>query len=102
VSNSALKIRWQPKEIPESGMLAGDGMCFARGDENSGVGTLVAFVEGYSWLRRGDDAVVLFNPAHFPMNEPQHSELKAAIERALRHPQFYGEIAPGYLVSANA
>lgn len=63
---------------------------------------LVAFVEGFTWLRSGADAVVLFAPERWPSDVAEHAALRRAVEDFLHARQLLGEVAPGYEALANA
>lgn len=97
-----MKIRWQPQSLPETGMPCGHGLCIERTHLTGRPHGLVAFVEGFGWLKHGEDTVVQFDPTRFPTDGPLHRELKAGVESALREGKVLGEIAPGFSIIANA
>jgi len=64
---------------------------------------LVVFVEGFAWLRGGNEEVVRFDPQVVPGDEQQFAAFKAAIEARIRGGDVSpSEIVPGYWGIANA
>jgi len=67
-----------------------------------GGGNLVAFVEGFEWLRGGNKAVVCFDPKLVPSDKQQLTAFKAALEaRLLAGDLSASELLPGYSCIVN-
>jgi len=98
-----MTIRWQEAELDETGFMAGHGMGFYRLPfATQKERRLIAFVEGFGWLRAGTDPVVRFAPERWPAGEAERAALRQAVENFLRGHHLRGEFAPGYFAFANA
>jgi hypothetical protein len=99
---SSLTIRWQNAELPEHGGEMGHGFCvYARSKHHRA--RLVAFVDGFAWLRGSSEAVVRFDPRLVPVDEKQFAAFKAAVEARIRAGDVSdSEVMPGYWGFANA
>jgi hypothetical protein len=82
--------------------MMGHGFCVcARRDGHRR--QLVAFVEGFEWLRGGRKAVVRFNPRAMATNKQALATFKAAVEARIQAGDVSdSEVMPGYWGFANA
>lgn len=97
-----MRIRWQPETISPAPGTYGHGLCICRTGGGRPHERLIAFVDGFAWLRDGTEAVVQFDAMSFPPPGPEADALRSAIENALRSGRLAGDLTPGYEVSANA
>jgi hypothetical protein len=64
---------------------------------------LVAFVEGFKWLRGATEALVRFDPRFLPVEEQRFLAFKNTVEARIRAGDLTpSEIIPGYWGIANA
>ncbi|MEJ1971477.1 MAG: hypothetical protein WDM96_02880 [Lacunisphaera sp.] len=89
-------------ELPEGGESLGHGMCISDPGHATGRTRVIAFVDGFDWLRRGTAPVVHFDPRYFPA-DPAGDSLRAALEAVMRaRPHVWPrEIAPGFPLQLN-
>ena len=98
-----MTIHWQESVWDEDGMMTGHGLGIYRVTPGRERGRLlVAFVEGFSWLRNSAEVVVLFAPERWPIDAAEHAALRRSVEDFLCARQLLGEVAPGYEAFANA